>query len=261
MDCMAILFITSNKTPLKASTKCSYAKNLRALLRILGHQDTPNLDMFIKAQSAVAAGQPLKQAPPTTPVLMNRMVERAWAEDPTGRLPMCIWLAHKTASRWGDLASLTKGDLILRAPNLEEDEIIIQWGNKTKTSRFRQFRVTGLTVVKEIHHHQTIPYFTNNTLRRMKSKERICPKSTAQMDAWLKKDPQTAHLTCHSFKRGSLNQLAELALEGKFEPRLIPILAKHQDPLHQFPESTIRYINNKVALAKMFQTQLLTQHL
>ena len=61
--------------------------------------------------------------------------------------------------------------------------------------------------------------------------------------------------TAHSIKRGALNLLAKEAVAGNLDPRLLPLLAKHSDPATQYPATTLRYIQDKVALALMLGTQ------
>jgi hypothetical protein len=66
-------------------------------------------------------------------------------------------------------------------------------------------------------------------------------------------------LTAHSPKRGAVGVLVEAAMQGQLDPRLIPLVAKHKDQLHDFPVATLRYAPNKVQLARMLGTQNATR--
>ena len=57
--------------------------------------------------------------------------------------------------------------------------------------------------------------------------------------------------TAHSVKRGAIDHLVREAMADRLDQSLIPLLAKHQSPLTQFPATTLRYVGDKVALALM----------
>ena len=61
-------------------------------------------------------------------------------------------------------------------------------------------------------------------------------------------------LTAHSFKRGAVDYLLKAAEQGILDPRLIPLVAKHQDHLHDFPSSTLRYTSNPQSFARVLGT-------
>lgn len=253
------LFVLKERAHCQASTKLGYAKNFRAMANAIGMTEHPTLNMLIKALSSLAASAPIRQAQLATVEQLAAMSCRALLDEKNPALAHSIYLCTKTCSRWGDLVNLTKENFIINHPDLEENEILVLWGTKIKTSRFRPFKATGFTVVRE----EKCPVQMANMkeyIRKMKKDQKFCPKSTDQMLKWLKKKKDTANLSCHSFKRTGLDILAAAVVRGELQPTLLPLMAKHQDKnLQYIPESTIRYIANKVALAKILKTQEATR--
>ena len=260
LDTRVTLFIIKAKKHTKPSTQSHYASVLRSLASALGMESTPVLNNYMKAMSAVSASSPIKHAQHFSNSQLEFMMSKAL--ETSVPLALSIYLACKTASRWADIDSLTKEKIIFnhhQNRQLQPNEVVILWGTGLKTSRFKPFKATGYTVVQEVEHPQMMEMLKNH-LKKMKSGAKLCPKTTQQMYKWLKKFPQTQNLSCHSFKVTQLSKLAELAVEGLLDPRLIPLVGKHQDhQLHHFPDSTIRYITKKVALAKMLGTQNATK--
>ena len=259
LDARVALFIARERQSCLPSTMARYAKEFRAMAHAIGMAEHPTLDMFIRGVAAQAASAPIKQAQLITTEQLILMTTRALLEN-NQALASSIYLCYKTCSRWGDIANLTKENFIINHQNLQDNEILVLWGTRLKTSRFRPFKATGLTIVREENHPQSL-LDLKQLIRRLKSKEqRLCPKTTDQMLKWLKKDSRTSNLSCHSIKRTALDVLTTAVLEGRLAPTLLPLMAKHQDQnLQHFPESTIRYISNKVALAKIFNTQEATK--
>lgn len=259
MDARVALYIVKEKTNLAYSSRVKYAKEFRAMAHALGMTEHPTLDMYIRATSALAASAPIKQAQLIKEDELGAMVLRAWQEENNPALAVSIYLCFKTCSRWGDVANLTKENFIINHDNLNNNEILVIWGTKVKTHRLRPFKATGLTVVVE----ETAPDMMEELkrqIRKLKKDQKLCPKSTDQMLKWLKKKQATSRLSCHSFKRSALDKLTTAVLEEKLAPTLLPLMAKHQDKnLQHFPESTIRYLANKVALAKILKTQEATR--
>ena len=160
---------------------------------------------------------------------------------PDPRIP--LFLAWKTASRWGDMVQLVKEDL----PNPSAEEIVIAFRNKTKTSALQPFR-SDLTAV--VHHKESMSDVAHY-LHALKKGQLLTTFSTSKMATllatvrpptnWTSQHPDASdHFTAHSIKRGAVLVLMAAAAEGKIETRLVPLLAKHQDPQHAFPTTTCR---------------------
>lgn len=254
------LFLLKERSHCSASTKLNYAKSFRAMAHAIGMQgEHPTLNMLIKAFSVLAASAPIRQAQLATIEQLAEANCRAKLEDKNPPLAHAIYLCVKTCSRWGDLVNLTKENFTINHPDLEDNEILVLWGTKVKTSRFRPFKATGFTIVKEEKCPQQMVEL-KEYIRKLKKDQKFCPKTSDQMLKWLKKKKSTSNLTCHSFKRTALDILASAVVRGELHPTLLPLMAKHQDKnLQYMPESTIRYIANKVALAKILKTQEATR--
>lgn len=248
-------FVLSTNT--KATTQHQYAKTLRTVLRKCGWGTTPLLDLVISGLAVQANSVDIRHAAPATPAHVTYLIRQAWIKDRSGRLPLSIWLCWKTTSRWDDIRGLTKESFLLI--DHDRHQIVIEWGD-LKTNRLQRYRSTGFTVVQEDQQPLVTTMF-QRLLRTMRRAEPLTTWTTAQFRTWLQSFPLTQHLSAHSLKRGAVDRLMEKACDGLFEPRLIPLLAKHQDPLWNFPETTIRYTSAKVAFARLMRTQDATRHI
>jgi integrase len=248
-------FITASTTT-KASTKHSYAKTLRAVAHKVGQQ-VPVLDLLVAGLAVKANSEDPVQAVPATREQMTAAMARAWRTDPSGRLAMSLYIAWKTASRWSDVCSLRKAHFI--EFDLRRHQVVIEWGT-IKTNRRERYRPTAYTVVQEDRYPLMLQQL-QRVVNDLQPEQHLSPKTTAQIRAWFAADPITSRLTAHSIKRGALDVLLNVACQSKLDPRLIALLAKHKDTLHEFPAATIRYLANKGNLARMLGTQKATKWL
>jgi hypothetical protein len=62
-------------------------------------------------------------------------------------------------------------------------------------------------------------------------------------------------LSGHSLKRGALTILAQLVVGGLLDIELLPRLAKHKSSMEALTASTLRYMGDRVVLARMLRTQ------
>ena len=249
MGMQAVAMISSLEVA--KQTKLSYAKTLAAMSRRFGHE-CPLLDAFIAALRADGATIPMTQANPVTREDVLALCTRAFDQE----LPIhqaLLYLMWKTASRYDDVTRLTRESVIFQ----EDNVAVIEWP-ATKSTRSDPFRVSGWTVIVE----ENIPvllFDALDTISALPPNQRLTTMASGTFTRWLQAQPNRSHLTCHSFKRGSLGYLISAAAEGRLDPRLIPIMAKHKDQLHDFPVTTIRYAPNKVDVARMFGTQNATR--
>ena len=248
-------FVTATRT--SASTQYTYAKTLRALAHRLGSTSTPVLDMVISGLRVSSNATPPEQAVPATPQQMQILMGHAWQHDSSGKFPLALWIMWKTASRADDMRGLTKKSILLVDNN--NNQVVIEWGD-LKTNRQQRYRNYSLTVLQEDTHPATLNIL-QGVLRRMKADDKLFVMSTTTFRRWMQSFPQTRSLTAHSIKRGAINILAQHAAEGRFDPRLLAVVAKHQDPLHAFPSTTLRYVTDKIAMARMMRTQDATRWL
>lgn len=238
------LFVES--TGVAVTAKLTYAKSLAALLHRMGTA-TPVLQFYQAALRSTGGMIPMHQAVPASGTQIDRMLARASAVGP--RLEAAIFIAWKTASRWDDVASLVGASFLL----VEANEIIIAWLDRTKTTRSDPFRPSSWVVI----HHPAPMTAIAATLRNLEPNESLIDWTTNDVIAWMHRDPDTSQLTAHSFKRGALEYLATCVIDGQMPMELLPILAKHKAVL-DFPSTTLRYIGNRVTLARMLRTQQAT---
>jgi hypothetical protein len=249
MSTQALAMISSLQV--SPQTKYSYAKTFAALSRRFG-MEAPLLDAYIAALRASGATIPMEQAAPAARedvlFLMSKAHEQ---ENPT--FAVLVYLMWKTASRYDDVTRLTKESIIFA----EDNVLVIEWPT-TKTTRSDPFRVSGWTVLVE-ENLPSMLFDTMDAFHDLPPKTRITTTQTGSFTRWLHTFEETRQLTCHSFKRGAVGHLVHMAAQGLLDPRIIPVIAKHKDPLRDFPVTTIRYAPNKVEMAMMFGTQHATR--
>jgi hypothetical protein len=157
-----------------------------------------------------------------------------------------LFLAWKTASRWADIASLTRTDFHLVEPTV----VMVTFTDKTKGSHERPFRPDMLVLVED----HLVPEFWAYV---QTVQNRLSHLTTQQLGKMMQSILHT-HVTAQSIKRGALNLLTELVARDQLQPHFLPLLGKH---VHQWslPENTVRYITNKPALARIVGTQKATK--
>ena len=224
--------------------------------RRLGHT-VPMLDLLAAAYRAVGSTTPTVQAEPATRLQVFTLVNAALKAD-NDNLAVAIWLAWKTASRWDDITHLTKESFLEHEE--QQQQLVIQWG-QTKTNRKLEFRPDMWTVVVEEDPKVAWMWeLTQRTIRGLKKQQPLTTTSTEALRRFMRSVPATQTLTGHSIKRGAIAALVDAALDGRLrDPRLIPLIAKHKDDLHSFPQATLRYCADKVKLALMLGTQQCTR--
>lgn len=284
----------TNKKKVVANTLHTYAKELRTMLRRMGHE-TLVLDQIIKVYSIEANNDPLNQATPATRSQVEFLIRKAM-EFKDVKLAVLIYVMWKTASRYDDVVNVTK-DCVLTATT---NQIVLKWG-KLKTSKQNPHRIHNWIVIQEDNYPELLQLTTNvlqnpqnfpdsqiitprrprrnnnsnNNLLMMLQQENQSmeinnnnnssnnPLSSITYNALIKflhLFPETKELTAHSFKRGALGHLIRMAVQGHLDdPRLITVMAKHKDDLHDFPTTTVRYAPDPISFAKMIGTQKATK--
>lgn len=237
-------------TDTSAATRLTYAKTLAALYHRFGHT-TPILQLYQASLRNDGATIPTRQAVAATPAQVDLLMLRA-NDLGNQRLVAAIFIQWKTASRWDEVMRLL-GKSVLHAAS---DEIIIEWLDRTKTTRGDPFRPSSWVVIR----HDRPMHSVVATLQQLQPDEELNGWTTETYTRWLKEDQRTAELTAHSFKRGAIEILVTRAADQIIQPLLIPLLAKHKSPLTEFPSTTLRYASNKIALARMLRTQDATVH-
>ncbi|KAK7195574.1 hypothetical protein NESM_000486000 [Novymonas esmeraldas] len=148
-DQTATLFV--HDLDVAPTTKVGYANQLANLFRKMG-LPSEVLRTYAQSQRGLGGARPANLAPP-----IPRAALVAIAEAQPDRLRVAMLLAWKTASRWDDIARVTKRSLL----SVREDQIIVDFGSATKTSRARPFRPEMPVVVlrggSHRYHHRRVP--------------------------------------------------------------------------------------------------------
>ena len=241
----AALFVESLEVA--KSTKASYSAALSATLKMLGHTEAARSPLLLQQRGLRGSGAliPTQQAHPATRCQVLHAMEIAPTPKDKGALMLC----RKTASRWGDVAGIQKANLFHFTPR----EIVVDWMDKTKSSRADPYRASRYTVIRGTG-TETI----YRCLRHVPQCEPVTTLTTEQLSKLLKQvDPR---LSAHSVKHGALNDLARVAAAGHLSPTTIALVAKHKQAA-DLVSTTIRYIQDRLAAARMLRTQDATKHL
>ncbi|KAK7200671.1 hypothetical protein NESM_000123600 [Novymonas esmeraldas] len=126
-----------NDLTVAPTTKVGYANQLANLFKKMG-LPSDTLRTYAQAQRAQGSARPTHQAPPIPKTVLVSI-----AEQQTERLKIGLLLAWKTAFRWDDIARMTKRTICSTA----DDDVILDFGCATKTSRTRPFRPELLVTI------------------------------------------------------------------------------------------------------------------
>lgn len=243
LDWAIVLFVESTQTTVQ--TKLTYVKTLAALFRRTSGDLLPICSMYSTALRSSGAIIPVHQALPASPEHVDNLLARS---STLPRQVAAIFLLWKTASRWDEISRIT-GAAIRRA---QPEEIVIEWLDRTKTSRADPYKSSTWTVV---HHFAPMTEIAA-TLRALRPEELLINMTTQQLATFLRADVQTSHLTAHSFKRGALTQLMRHVSMKRLSPEIVPRLAKHKSAFEALPATTIRYASSDpVSTARALGTQ------
>ena len=192
----------------------------------------PNGQLLSLAAALRAAGAaiPTQQA---VPMIKNDLLEWAAAQKDCR-----TWLvAWKTASRWAEVAALTRSQFI----HVTEDEIIIDWFTTPKGKRANPFSPSRWAVIQG-----SLAEGIFDLLQGMGHFESLHPWGTSS----LVKEFSMKQYTAHSIKRGAISHLMQVLAEGHPIPEeLISRLAKHKT-ISPLSDVTLRYGGDQVAMAR-----------
>jgi hypothetical protein len=200
----------------------------------------------------LSAADPLKQAVPITREQVKHILSNA-----TLGLgdKVAIFLCWKTASRWDEMTHLTKTSFL----KVNDSEIIIRWGARTKTSQTNPWQLTNWTVIvpgPDLGMNLWM-LWSAQKINKL-GPQKLTNLQTSQLARVLKAEHPA--LSAHSIKRGAVTLLLEHAAAGRVPTAIVSRLAKHAMP-GDISSSTLRYGQNSVTIARLLQTQLATQFL
>lgn len=240
----AMLFATAAGN--KASTKLTYLSGLIARLEPLSA-----LQRYRRGLRRIAAKEELQQAPPMTREQLRNVLTHC-----THETAMALLMAWKTASRMSDLEQMHGQQLKLASAR----SIIIDWAADTKASQLDPFQSHLLTEIREAATHDALPIAALVEFcqaRQGTPQLLFSPATIAELHGHL----QRQGLQGHSIKVGAITELLNLVTAGKVPLHLVPLVAKHHQANPPLPNTTIRYIRDRVALARALGTGQATQYL
>jgi hypothetical protein len=206
-------------------------------------QDLYVLEAYMNGLRTSGANLPSKQAFPMTKLMLLRLL--GGLRLATDRAAAII--AWKTASRWGDVQTLTRNNVFRLSP----EEIGIDWKGQTKTTREDPHRPDRYVLIKG-----DLTRALYDILQGMTGTQRLTIMSTADITKHLRR--VDLRLSAHSFKHGAAILLTRAAVEGKFRPETVSIMLKHKLMAHLAPK-TIRYVQDPATLARLHQTDKATE--
>lgn len=166
---------------------------------------------------------------------------------------LCVYVAWKTASRWGEVWKLSSSQFLL----VSQEEIIIDWWTTPKRRRADPFRASRYVVVTGHLTKEIADLF-----QVLQPFQILCLVNTEQLDALWRSNPEMSLYRAHSIKRGATSHLLELMEGGAdISGDLLDRLTKHEHGTEKMSRSTLRYGGNPIAMARVLETGKVTQHL
>ena len=189
MDWSISLFIEhclkENKNMLK-STQLQYAKDLAAIASRL-QLSVPITRMYMSGLRASGALVPQNQAPPIKFPQLVRLIRASLTvqgkegEHLPQRLYTQLFFMWKTASRFDEVQRLESRQLQV----INNNEILINWADKTKATRADPFRNDTVTILR---HTNGIPQIVLDVINnKLRPGQELLPYLVNWFDRWIKK--------------------------------------------------------------------------
>ena len=218
------------------STLAAYATTLRAMYPGCGGDLLSN---YIASLRVLAGSSTLHQAPPIT----IAQFQEAFSKMPP-EVRWAFWLAWKTASRWADVKNITRKTVHF---TVRPDEMVVDFHNLTKASKLRPFRHDMVVLIRDTY--ENVQSFRRYIASRPLSAP-LTTWTTNTLTQFLRKLFPGSHLSAHSLKRRVIQLLTEAAAEGLIPLQLVAQMAKHVGGQPLLPDTTVRYLTDRVALAR-----------
>jgi hypothetical protein len=236
---LAMALFVEQKTILPSS-KVTYANTLASLAK-RSQIDVPLLRLYSAGLRNAGATNPTRQAPPVTVSQMQSLLQ--------SRLDLSVraivFVMWKAASRWDDVAHLTLSSFTI----VSDRKVLVTWG-PTKSNRQCAFQPSSWTLIE----HRLPMTLLLGHLASLAPDGKFAQITSADFLRRIRAVATCDNLTLHSFKRGALSHLNHQVNLGLLEAHILPLIAKHADPLSRYPASTLRYLDDHVAKAEMLGT-------
>lgn len=241
-DNNAALFIVSTGTAVQGQHQ--YCKDIMAILNRM-KIGTDILSMYgagLRARGALVA---LQQDTPLSKDQIRILIGTL-----TPREAMAVRLAWKTASRWDEISRLTRTSIIL----VTSTEVIIDWMRDTKMTRQDPYRAARYTVVAGDWTAEIA-----EELKRMAASASITNLATSGIREKIQQLFGPSY-GAHSIKHGAMAHLAKKTAAGILNAIDLSRIAKHKIS-GELPAHTVRYVQDRIAMARTLRTQDITRHL
>lgn len=237
----AAMFVTA--LPVTVQSKHTYVRDFITIFRKskMDHTELTMLDSSLCARGALI---PTTQAPPMTIDAVRNLYRILGYPE-----RYLIMLAWKTASRWDEIQRLQASSFLLLTPT----EIVIYFGNETKTSRIRPNRADLFVVIRGAYTAELCAFFAPHVRNRKVGPLFPYPvqKITDILRRW--------GFTAHSMKRGATTHIMLTLPEGSPHLQLLPLLEKHAPHFATVQDVDLRYCSEKqIAIARHLGTGILT---
>ena len=146
---------------------------------------------------------------------------QAWLPLASPRLRLAAMLAWKTASRWAEVAALTRGNVMSRSP----EEVIIDWSCLPKGRRADPYKPSKFTVIEGEWTSDI-----NLLLPMLNDEQPLSEMSTTDLQRQWRSNPMMRRYSGHSFKRGAFRHLINRIVRDSLpiQPHELSVLLKHQ---------------------------------
>ncbi|KAJ9468382.1 hypothetical protein DIPPA_33145 [Diplonema papillatum] len=206
------------------------------LSAIFGHLGTDNQPLKALASSLRGAGAAI---PLTQAEAIPRDTLIGWALRQSPSICLAAMLAWKTASRWSEVAALSRANFVL----VTDTEVIIDWSTLPKGRRGNPYSKSRMVVV-------TGPLTEGiaSLVRSLGGFRKLTQVSTDGLASLWSAEPAMRQYTA--------------AAGAQFPEHLISRLAKHVNETHPtVADMTIRYTTDPIPLARVLRTAEVTAHL
>jgi hypothetical protein len=242
-DHNATLFLEA--TGAEVQGRHQYGKELMAILNRIA-MPTKRLSFYLTGLRGMGALVPRRQMGP----LKKEQVRLLADSQQTLGAKLAVLIAWKTASRWDEVEQLSKESIVM----LKEDEIIIDWGRSTKATRQDPYRASKYTVI--------VGDWTSEICAGLRRKKEfaILTKTTTEQIAKQIRSMFGQGYGAHSIKHGAMTCLVYYAALGQLRTDQLEIIAKHKSK-NEISKTTVRYLQDRQAAARMLGTQEVTKML
>jgi hypothetical protein len=236
-------------------------QRVRLLALMFGIENRALFNMKEMVQTATTnCEREIRRAAPMMPETLQRILK-----DRCDSLSIALVIAMKTASRWDDVVSLRRRQVLL----VSTSEMLISFV-KTKANKKNLPRVDHCVIAT----FQRIPPWVEKFLTRGEPQDllfkdlswetavarlRLAPPPVASSNAFGTERPAW---TTHSMKRGAITVLWEAAAEGLVDVKTVVLVAKHKGLANiEVPSHTVGYTSKTYAVAKAMNTHVATSHI